>query len=190
MSHGPELRTGRLLLRRWRDADRDAFAELNADREVMEHFPEPMPREKSDALIDRIEVGFEERGYGFWAVELVATGEFIGFTGLALAEFEAHFTPVVEVGWRLKRSAWGQGYATEAALAAMTYGFDEVGVREIVALTTRDNLRSRAVMQRLGMSYDPADDFGHPSFPLGHPLRPFVLYRISGDRWRARTPGG
>jgi RimJ/RimL family protein N-acetyltransferase len=186
MPSGPELRTGRLLLRRWRDADRNAFAELNADREVMEHFPEPMPREKSDALVDRLEAGFEQRGYGFWAVELVDADscEFIGFTGLGLADFEAHFTPAVEVGWRLKRSAWGHGYATEAARAAMTYGFDEVGVREIVALTTRNNVRSRAVMQRLGMSYDPADDFGHPSFPPGHPLRPFVLYRISEERWR------
>lgn len=188
MSSGPELRTGRLLLRRWRDADRDAFAELNADGEVMEHFPEPLARDESDSLVDRIEAGFERRGYGFWAVELGPSGEFIGFTGLALAEFEAHFTPAVEVGWRLKRSAWGHGYATEGARAAMTYGFDRVGVREIVALTTRNNMRSRAVMQRLGMSHDPTDDFDHPGFPPGHPLRPSVLYRISRDRWRASTP--
>jgi ribosomal-protein-alanine N-acetyltransferase len=180
MSHGPELRTRRLLLRRWRDADRDAFAELNADCEVMEHFPEPLPREESDALVDHIEVGFERHGFGFWAVELVATSEFIGFTGLAVAQFEAHFTPAVEVGWRLKRSAWGHGYATEAARAAMTYGFDEVGVRQIVSFTPANNMRSRAVMQRLGMSYDPADDFDHPSLPLEHPLRRFVLYRQKG----------
>ncbi len=184
MSRGPELRTGRLLLRRWRDTDRDAFAELNADREVMEHFPEPLPREESDALVDHIEVGFEQRGFGFWAVELVASGEFVGFTGLAVPGFEAHFTPAVEVGWRLKRSAWGHGYATEAARAAMTYGFDEVGVRQIVSFTPTNNVRSRAVMQRLGMSHDPADDFDHPSLPPGHPLRRFVLYRTSWDRWR------
>jgi ribosomal-protein-alanine N-acetyltransferase len=189
MSHGPELRTGRLLLRRWRDADRDAFAELNADCEVMEHFPEPFPREESDALVDHIEAGFEQHGFGFWAVELVASSEFIGFTGLALAGFEAHFTPAVEVGWRLKRSAWGHGYATEAARAAMTYGFDGVGVRQIVSFTPTNNMRSRAVMERLGMSHDPAGDFDHPSLPLGHPLRRFVLYRTSWDRWRAATLG-
>jgi ribosomal-protein-alanine N-acetyltransferase len=181
---GPELRTGRLLLRRWRDADRDPFAELNADREVMEHFPEPLPRQESDALVDSIEAGFEQHGFGFWAVELRASSEFIGFTGLAIPGFEAHFTPAVEVGWRLRRSAWGHGYATEAARAAMTYGFDEVGVREIVSFTPTNNVRSRAVMQRLGMSYDPADHFDHPRLPLGHPLRRFVLYRMSCDRWR------
>jgi RimJ/RimL family protein N-acetyltransferase len=189
MSSGPELRTGRLLLRRWRNADRDAFADLNADSEVMEHFPEPLPRDESDALVDRIEDGFEQRAYGFWAVELVASSEFIGFTGLGLAEFEAHFTPAVEVGWRLKRSAWGHGYATEAARAAMTYGFEGVGVRQIVAFTPMHNTPSRAVMERLGMSYDPADDFDHPSLPLGNPLRRFVLYRISWDCWRASTLG-
>jgi len=187
MPHGPELRSGRLLLRRWRDADRDAFAELNADREVMEYFPEPLTREESDALVDRIEIGFEQRGFGFWAVEVVASSEFIGFTGLAIPGFEAHFTPTVEVGWRLKRSAWGHGYATEAARAAITYGFDEVRVRQIVSFTPTNNMRSRAVMQRLGMSYDPADDFDHPGLPSGHPLRRSVLYRTSCDRWPAVT---
>jgi ribosomal-protein-alanine N-acetyltransferase len=189
MSSGPELRTGRLLLRRWRDADRDAFAELNADGEVMEHFPQLLRRDESDALVDHIEAGFEQHGYGFWAIELLAPNEFIGFTGLGLAEFPAHFTPAVEVGWRLKRSAWGHGYATEGARAAMTYGFDVVGVREIVAYTATNNLRSRAVMQRLGMSYDPADDFNHSRLSPGHPLRPSVLYRISSERWGTTNLG-
>jgi ribosomal-protein-alanine N-acetyltransferase len=187
MPDGPELRTGRLLLRRWRDADRDSFDKLNADPEVMEHFPEPLPRGESDALIDRIEVGFEQHGFGFWAVEVVASSEFIGLTGLAVPGFEAHFTPAVEVGWRLKRSAWGHGYATEAARAAMTYGFQEVGVAQIVSYTPTNNVRSRAVMERLGMSHDPADDFDHPRLAPGHPLRRSVLYRISRDRWRAAT---
>src|SRR5437016_1059046 len=189
MSCGPELRTGRLLLRRWRDADRDAFAGLNADCEVMEHFPEPLSREESGALVDRIEVGFEHHGFGFWAVELVASSEFMGFTGLALAGFEAHFTPAVEVGWRLKRSAWGHGYATEAARASLAYGFDQAALRQIVAFTPADNLRSRAVMQRIGMSHDPDDDFDHPLGP-GHPPCQFVLYRISCDRWQSTNGDG
>jgi ribosomal-protein-alanine N-acetyltransferase len=187
MPEGPELRTERLLLRRWRAADRDAFAEMNADREVMEYFPEPLAREESDALVDRIEAGFEQRGFGFWAVELADSSEFIGFTGLAVLGFEAHFTPAVEVGWRLKRSAWGHGYATEAARAAVTYGFGDVGLRQIVSFTPTDNMRSRAVMQRLGMTRDPADDFDYPRLPPGHPLRRLVLYRTSYDRWRAAT---
>src|SRR5438552_8245946 len=178
MAAAPQLRTGRLLLRRWRETDRDPFASLNADPEVMEHFVGPLTREESDALIDHIEAGFERRGFGFWAVEVVATEEFIGFTGLAVPAFEAHFSPAVEVGWRLKRSAWGHGYATEAARASLAYGFDQAALRQIVAFTPADNLRSRAVMQRIGMSHDPDDDFDHPLGP-GHPPCQFVLYRIS-----------
>jgi RimJ/RimL family protein N-acetyltransferase len=189
MPDGPELRTGRLLLRRWRETDRDAFAELNADPEVMEYFPDSLTREESDALVDHIEVGFEQHGFGLWAVELVATSEFIGFTGLAVPAFEAHFTPAVEVGWRLKRSVWGHVYATEAARAAMTYGFDEAGLRQIVSFAPANNVRSRAVMQRIGMSHDPAEDFDHPRL-AGHALCRFVLYRISCDRWRAATTDG
>src|SRR5882762_467484 len=123
MPEGPELRTERLLLRRWRAADRDAFAEMNADREVMEYFPEPLPREESDALVDRIEAGFEQRGFGFWAVELADSSEFIGFTGLAVLGFEAHFSPAVEVGWRLKLSSLRHGCSTEAPCPARKYRF-------------------------------------------------------------------
>jgi ribosomal-protein-alanine N-acetyltransferase len=144
----------------------------------MEHFPRPLTRRESDGLVERIEGGFEVDGFGLWALEVRTTGEFIGFTGLDVPEFEAYFTPAVEVGWRLARSAWGHGYATEAARAAISFGFDEVGLGEIVSFTTPANRRSRAVMERLGMSHDPDDDFEHPSLPPGHPQRPHVLYRL------------
>jgi ribosomal-protein-alanine N-acetyltransferase len=172
----PELlETERLKLKRWSDADRAPFAAMNADLEVMEHFPEPLTRERSDALIGRIEAN----GFGLWALELRESGEFIGFAGLAVPELEARFTPAVEVGWRLARSAWGSGYATEAGRAALDYGFERAGLAEIVSFTTAANFRSRAVMERLGMRHDSSDDFDHPNLPPGHPQRPHVLYRIT-----------
>lgn len=178
------METERLILRRWREADRRPFAELNADPEVMEHFPAPLTREQSDAMVDRIESAFDEHGYGLWALEVRATGEFVGFTGLAWQTFEARFTPALEVGWRLARSAWGRGYASEAARAAIGYGLGPAGQDEIVSMTAVANLRSRAVMERLGMTRDPADDFDHPWVPAGSPIRPHVLYRLSRDAWR------
>jgi RimJ/RimL family protein N-acetyltransferase len=174
----PSLTTPRLKLRGWRESDREPFAAINADPEVMEHFPGPLTRRQSDELVERIEAGFAENGFWLWAVEVGASGEFIGFTGLAGPGFEAHFTPAVEIGWRLARSAWGHGYATEAARAALAFGFEEVGLDEIVSFTTVANRRSRAVMERLGMSRDPGDDFDHPGLPPGHPQRPHVLYRL------------
>ncbi|WP_319463557.1 GNAT family N-acetyltransferase [Micromonospora sp. RTP1Z1] len=168
-----------MRLRRWRAADRAAFAQMNADPEVMEHFPAPLTRYGSDLLVDRIEAGFDQHGFGLWAIEVVTTGQFVGFTGLSVPGFEAHFTPAVEVGWRLARPAWGQGYATEAARAAIDYGFTRVGLPMIVSFTAAINARSRAVMDRLGMTRDPADDFDHPNLPLGHRLRRHVLYQIS-----------
>lgn len=174
-----EILTDRLALRGWRYFDRRPFAALNADPEVMEHFVAPLTEDESDAMVDRIRARFAELGYGLWAVELRATGEFIGFTGLALQTFPAPFTPAVEIGWRFARSAWGHGYATEAARAAMADGWDRVGLDEIVSMTTVGNLRSRAVMERLGMTRDPADDFEHPNVPEGHPIRPHVLYRAT-----------
>jgi ribosomal-protein-alanine N-acetyltransferase len=171
------LVTERLLLRRWRPADLEPFAALNADPEVMEYFPSTLTRAESDALVQRIEAQFDELGYGLWAVEVRETGSFVGFTGLALQTFPAHFTPAVEVGWRLARPAWGQGYASEAARAALTYGFD-AGLDEVVSITSTTNLRSQRVMQRIGMTRDPADDFVHPQRPPGDPLAPHVLYRI------------
>jgi ribosomal-protein-alanine N-acetyltransferase len=175
----PELRTDRLLLRRWRGADRRPFAILNADPEVMAHFPEPMMRAASDQMVDRIEAAFDRDGFGLWAVEVVATGRFIGFAGMNEVGFTAHFTPAVEVGWRLAREAWGHGYATEAARAALGFGFDTVGLAEVVSFTSTTNTRSQAVMRRLGMTHDPADDFDHPRLPEGHRLRRHVLYRLT-----------
>jgi RimJ/RimL family protein N-acetyltransferase len=172
------MRTSRLLLRRWRDDDRLPFAEMNADPAVMEHFPGRLTAAESDALADRIEAGFDERGYGLWAVEVIDGPPFVGFVGLAPVLFEAGFTPAVEVGWRLARPHWGQGYATEAARAALAFGFDDLGLAEIVSFTVPGNVRSRAVMERLGMRHDPGGDFDHPRIPEGHPLRRHVLYRL------------
>ncbi len=167
------------MLRHWCEADRAPFAAMNADPAVMEFFPKPLTRTQSDALIGRIEAGFEERGFGLWALELRESGQFVGFAGLAVPEFDVHFMPAVEVGWRLARSAWGNGYATEAGRAALEFGFEWAGLSEIVSFTTAANLRSRAVMERLGMTHDSADDFEHPALPSGHPQRTHVLYRAT-----------
>jgi ribosomal-protein-alanine N-acetyltransferase len=176
------LLTERLALRRWRTSDRAPFAELNADPEVMEHFPSLMTRAESDAFIDRIEARFDEHGWGLWALEVMATGEFIGFTGLQVPGFPAPFMPAVEIGWRLARPAWGHGYASEAARRALEFGFSDLGLPEIVAFTAVGNVRSRAVMERLGMTRDPADDFDHPFLIEGHRLRRHVLYRHPNPR--------
>lgn len=184
---GPELRTARLLLRRWREEDLAPFAALNGDPEVMAHFVEPLTPARSDHMVDRIEAAFARDGFGLWALEVCQTGQFIGFTGLNEVAFAAHFTPAVEIGWRLARPAWGHGYATEAARAALWFGLCRVGLAEVVSFTAATNLRSQAVMRRLGMSHDPADDFDHPDLPAGHRLRPHVLYRTAtaqpGAQW-------
>lgn len=171
-----ELRTERLLLRQWRNDDLEPFAELNADPEVMRYFPRTLIRAESDTLAERQRTLIAERGWGLWAVE--APEGFIGFVGLSEPRFEAHFTPAVEVGWRLAQRGWRQGYATEAARAAVAFGFDEVGLDEIVSFTFAGNERSRGVMERLGMTRDEADDFDHPLLPKGDPLRHHVLYRL------------
>lgn len=173
-----ELRTERLLLRRWRDADLDSFAALNADPEAMRFFPAPLTREESDALAERWRSHLDAEGWGLWAVEVPGEADFVGCVGLARPGFEAHFTPAVEVGWRLARAHWGNGYATEAARAALSHGFGELGLDEIVSFTSKANEPSARVMERLGMTHDPADDFDHPRLPSGHRLRPHVLYRL------------
>jgi RimJ/RimL family protein N-acetyltransferase len=171
------LETDRLLLRRWRDADLPVFAALNADPRVMEHFPDVLTRAESDALVARIEASFDAHGYGLWALERRADGAFLGFTGLLDVGFDAPFAPALEVGWRLAHDAWGHGYASEAARASLAYGFATVGAPEIVSFTARVNERSQAVMRRIGMTRDPADDFDHPLVAVGDPLRPHVLFR-------------
>ncbi|MBT2446212.1 GNAT family N-acetyltransferase [Streptomyces sp. ISL-43] len=173
-----ELSTPRLLLRPWQCSDLEAFAQLNADPTVMEHFPAPLDRPASDALAERLGEAVTREGWGLWAVEERATSAFIGFTGLGRTSFDAHFTPAVEIGWRLARSAWGQGYATEAAAAAVSFAFDTLALEELVSFTAAGNHRSRAVMERLHMTHDPRDDFDHPSLPTGHPLSRHALYRL------------
>ncbi len=179
-----ELRTRRVLLRAWRDSDRKPFAALNADPEMMEHFPTTLSRADSDGLVDRITTGMTERGWGLWAAEVTATGAFAGFVGLNPATFDAPFTPAVEIGWRLPRAQWGRGLATEAARAVLDYAFGPLGLDEVVSFTAVANLRSQRVMQKIGMHHDPADDFDHPGLAQGHLLRRHVLYRLDRPAWR------
>lgn len=181
------IRTERLLLRPWRAEDRESFAALNADPEVRRYFEGVQTRAESDATVDRIEAHFAQHGFGFWAVEVRGIAPFIGFTGLAVTPFEAHFTPALEVGWRLAREHWGKGYATEAASASLRYGFECLELDEIVAFAVEGNARSRAVMERVGMTHEPADDFDHPGLPQDSPLRRHVLYRISSSEWAGAT---
>ncbi|HYD81544.1 MAG TPA: GNAT family N-acetyltransferase [Paucimonas sp.] len=177
-----ELDTSRLRLRQWKAADREPFAALNADPRVMEFFPAPLDRADSDAMADRCGARIAERGWGLWAVEVRATGEFIGFVGLEIPKGPLPFLPCVEIGWRLAFPHWGKGYATEAARAALAAGFERIGLDEIVSFTALVNRRSRAVMERLGMR-DSGVGFDHPRVPEGSPLRPHCLYRLTRDEW-------
>jgi RimJ/RimL family protein N-acetyltransferase len=170
-----ELRTERLLLRHWRESDGPPWAAMNADPVVREDFPELLTPEQSAASMAYFQAELEQRGYGWWALEVRSTGDFIGFAGLDPVDEEMSFTGV-EIGWRLARAAWGHGYATEAARAVLAFGFDTLGLPEILALTPVGNVRSQAVMRRIGMTHDPADDFDDPTVPDG-PLRRTVLYR-------------
>lgn len=179
----PAIETGRLILRPWREADQAPFAALNADPEVMRHFPRLLTREESDALADRIMTRMVERGWGSFAVEVKGGDPFIGFVGPNVPSYEIPCGPCVEVGWRLARTAWGRGYATEAARAAVGFAFERLGLAEVVSFTVPGNTRSRAVMERLGMTRDPADDFDHPLIAAGHPLCRHVLYRLGADAW-------
>jgi ribosomal-protein-alanine N-acetyltransferase len=175
----PVLRTERLILREWRPEDREPFAALNADPRVMECMPALLPRAQSDALARRSEQHFATHGFGPWAVEVPGVAPFIGFVGLSVPAFKAHFTPCVEIGWRLAAEYWGHGYATEAALAGARYAFEELDMTQLVSFTTPQNIRSRAVMRRIGMTHDEAEDFDHPRLPPGHRLRRHVLYRLT-----------
>jgi RimJ/RimL family protein N-acetyltransferase len=175
------METTRLIMRRWKGGDLDDLAALNADPRVMEFLPSTLTRDQSQKLLEWLEIRFEAQGFGLWALELKATGELVGWTGLNAPKFEAPFMPCVEVGWRLAHRFWGSGLATEAACASIAYAFGPLKLKEIVSFTTRNNARSRAVMTRLGMTYDPNDDFEHPSLPAGNALRSHVLYRLSAS---------
>jgi len=176
------LRTPRLLLREWRETDGEPFAAMSADPAVMEHLMPHPGRVASDLWIAVMRSHYDAHGFAYLAVEIPGEAGFIGAVGLNRVPFEAHFTPAVEVGWRLARAHWGKGYAVEAARAVVDDGFGRLGLDEIVALTVPENRRSWRVMQRLGMTHDPADDFDHPRFPDGHPLRRNLLYRIRRAR--------
>jgi len=173
-------------LRPWHENDWPAFAALNADPRVMEFFPKTLSRDESDAVANRIAGAIESRGFGFWAVSAIGVADIIGFVGLSVPRFTTHFTPCVEIGWRLTFDLWGRGYATEAARAALDFGFGELKQDEIVAFTVPENLRSRRVMERLGMTHSPTDDFDHPNIPEGNCCRRHVLYRLSRAAWNPR----
>lgn len=175
----PELSTDRLRLRRWQAGDRKPFARMNSDPRVTEFLAAPLTAAESDALADRIEAHFETHGFGLWAIEIPGVVSFSGFIGLSVPGYETPFTPCVEVGWRLDPAHWGKGYATEGAREAVRFGFEQIGLSEIVSFTTRKNHRSRRVMDRIGMIRDPEGDFDHPLLPPDHPLVSHVLYRLT-----------
>ena len=179
------IKTKRLILRPWKESDLESLAKLNADPRVMEYMIAPLSREQSDAQAKNIQAKMQEQGWGFWAVAVPGVADFIGFIGLGHVPWVASFTPAVEIGWRLGFDFWGKGYATEGAKAALAYGFQTLQLKEIVAFTAVANMRSRAVMEKLGMHRDPKDDFDHPKLPEGHPLRRHVLYRIKSTEWKA-----
>ncbi len=181
------IETERLRLRDWTDADAEPFAALNADPRVMEFFPAKLERAASDALIAKIRLNLARDGYGLYAAEVRETGQFIGFVGLAVPNFEAPFMPAIEIGWRLARRAWGQGFASEAAAAVRDRAFSDLGLQALVSFTAEWNVPSRRVMERIGMTHDPADDFVHPKIAPGHKLAPHVLYRLSKKQWAALT---
>lgn len=177
-----QLETSRLRLRPWRDEDFAPFAALNADPQVMAHFPATLDRAESDVLAARCQSLIEAQGWGFWATEIKASGDFIGFVGLHRPIAELPFSPCVEIGWRLARPFWGQGYASEAARAALSFAFNDLSLAEVVAFTSLENRRSQAVMERLGMRR--AENFEHPALPPGHPLREHCLYRLAVSAWQ------
>ncbi|MGB3293817.1 MAG: GNAT family N-acetyltransferase [Phormidesmis sp.] len=177
-----ELETERLYLRQWTEADKAPFAELTADERVMEFFPRPLSRSESDAMVDRVQREIVQRGWGWWAVEVKGKHRFIGFVGLNIPSADLPFNPCIETGWRLGYPYWGQGYATEAARAALALGFETLKLDEIVAFATLDNVRSQAVMQKLGMHRDPST-FMYPGELLEH-----CLYELSRADWLAQNP--
>ena len=177
-----QLNGPRVILRQWRDDDLAPFAALNADPVVMEYFPATLSRAESDAVVERTHALFAQYGYGFWALEIPGVTPFAGMVGIAHVGFNAPFTPAMEIGWRLAQAYWGKGYATEAAELALTYGFENLQLPEIISFTAACNLRSQAVMQRIGMTHDASEDFDHPKLTVGDRLRRHVLYRKKSDQ--------
>lgn len=176
------IETERLTLRLWRDEDREPFAAMCADPRVMEFLTQLPTRTESDAYIDRLIAHHQQYGFGFWVMEERSTGTFAGVTGLRHFSYDTHFSPAVEFGWRMPIFYWGRGLATEAASACIDYAFGPLGFSEIVAITVAANCRSRAVMERIGMTYDPADNFIHPALPPDDPFQPLVLYRKAAPK--------
>jgi len=183
----PALETDRLILRTWREEDKAPFAALNADPAVMEFFPKTYTRAESGATVARSMAGFDKHGFGFFAAERKDMGAIIGFVGIQWLPFEEKFTPAVEIGWRLAQEHWGVGFATEGAQACLRHGFMDHGLGEIVAITTHTNIRSRRVMDKLGMTHYPEFDFERPTIPVGDPTRPHVLYKITKPEWEWRA---
>lgn len=183
------IETDRLILRNWREEDRPAFFEMNADPEVMRFFERTRSRAEADAVLDRFVREIDRDGYGFWAMELREIGQVIGFTGLRDIGFDASFTPALEIGWRLLTAHWGKGYASEAARASLAYGFEQLGLAEIVSFAVRENWPSRRVMERIGMRREPQYDFDHPDVTPGSPLAWHAFYRLTAADWRRKESG-
>lgn len=177
------IKTKRLILRPWQESDLEPIAAINRDPRVMEFFPRLMSRQDSDTMVQKMNEFMEKKGWGFWAAALIETGELIGFIGIEDVDFEAHFTPAVEIGWRIGYQYWGKGYAPEGAKAALAFGFENLHLKEIVSFTAEQNMRSIRVMEKIGMHHDPKDDFEHPRVPFGNPLKKHVLYRLSSEEW-------
>ena len=183
--NAPTIETDRLLLRPWRPSDRGGLWRMQSDPRTMEFLMPIADRAASDAVAERAEAHFARHGFGLWVVEVPGITDFAGYCGLVHVPYAEHFTPAVEIGWRFDPAFWGRGYATEAARAALDFGFKRVGLEEIVAITVPANLRSRAVMERLGMARDEGGDFDLPTTPPDHPLRRQVLYRLRRSQARA-----
>ncbi len=190
--NGVIVTTERLTIRNWTETDRDLFHEINSDPEVMAYFPFRRTRPQSDALFDRIRSTIGETGYGFFAIALSHDDRPIGFCGLARTDLEPVLPDgTVEIGWRLARPHWGKGYVTEAATGLIRHGFTTCGLKEIVAFAVKDNARSVAVMERIGMAADPARDFDHPRVPATHPhLARHAFYAIRRAAWRQQMAAG
>lgn len=178
------IQTKRLILRQWNNEDLEPFAKMNADPLIRKYFASILTQAESDKIAKLFSSEIENLGYGFWALSAINVSNFIGFTGIKPVDFESHFTPAFEIGWRLAREYWGSGYATEAAKAALIYGFEHLDLDEVVSFTNIDNRRSRLVMERIGMKHTTIDDFDHPNLPIGHKLRKNVLYRLKKEDWK------